>query len=63
MTISIDELSRLAGEDYRRKDEAEEKRRAAREAREKPKAEPGRARPGHGVVNMSNGSRLGWWKA
>lgn len=63
MTISIDELSRLAGEDYRAKDEAKRKRQEAREALRQTKAEPGRARPGHsepaGV--RGRGSRLGWY--
>jgi hypothetical protein len=48
VTISIDELSRLAGEDYRRKDEAKDKARASSDPFKKPKTEPGRARPNHG---------------
>jgi hypothetical protein len=39
VTISIDELSSLAGEEYRAKDEAERKRREARKARERTKDE------------------------
>jgi hypothetical protein len=53
MTITIDALSLLAYEDYTRKDEEQAKRRATREALQKPKAEPGRARPNHGARTSS----------
>ncbi len=48
MTISIDELSRLAGEDYRRKDEVKNRARVSNDPFKRPKTEPGRARPNHG---------------
>jgi hypothetical protein len=47
MTISLDDLSVLAGEDMRRKDAAKEQRRLEREARENEQREPRRARLKH----------------
>lgn len=43
MTISLDDLSKLAGEDMRRKDA--KRKLLSSDPYKKPKAEPGRARP------------------
>jgi hypothetical protein len=53
MTISIDELSRMAGERWAREDE---KKRCRPGPDRKPKSEPGRARPGHGASYARNGT-------